>query len=338
MGDVRLVSFIADKEDLFASLISISAINHVGELSSKPVIIIATDVLEEFQKEHPETPLDKIYNKLGAELVVAFPKGYNWNLGFRPAVKNMVRNVQKGESMLYFSPRIIFFSLNVMENCGEQFWAASQSDNFWPKKELYGPTLEKMWSVVAELGGQELEGWLNLDAPKEYWRRFPAASPDLFYAPDPKKFEDIYSQINDQLIKAPPHSLAGQGHAPREAAITATMFQLNGKIVHPGWDENLLYYQDFYEMMLRLSDEQAEWMNETVFDDAVIRPVLKGNDEYKTIFYQDTLSKVRESLESAKRNFSSTQMQMLIGRRNLRKRIRNQIKRRKQKQNNPPSA
>lgn len=330
MDQIRLVSFISNREEIFASLISLGALKSLEYESKPPIILIDQKLVDSFERDFPDMKLANAFRKLNAQLNISFSKGYNWNLGFRPAAKRLVKLLDEGDKMLYFSPNLIFFNLEILEECKDQFWAAQQPDDYWPVKDLYGPKLEDIWTYVIALGGGNLKDWINEDEPEEYWRRFPAASPHLFYAPDPQGFVEGYSEINESLSSSPDEVFSGQGHLPQEAIISALVAKLDGHIFAPFWDLDVIYYQDFYELMLRINEDHLEWLAIDVLNDPPIRSFLKLVDEYKVIFYQNRVRKIRDSFDDIEKNFSNKRMQMLISRRKIRKKLRARLKREKE--------
>lgn len=325
MPDVQLASFVNSEEEVFASLLALKSLSILELGVNKPIMLMSRPMFEDFESKYPDLKLKPIYNKLGAKLEIAFSNGYNTNLGLRPAMSKVMK-LGKGGGLLYFSPRMVFLDGAILDHVGDEPWAARQPDSFWPEIELYGPNMTQIWSRVVSLGGGELGDWIDEDMPDEYWRRYPAASPTLFYAPDPSAFEQCYGEINDALAADLPKELEGQGHIPPEACLTATIVKLNGKIIEPLWDFSLQYYQDFYDLILRMNDHNWERFTHKVLETAPVRPVLKSVEEYKLIFYQNRVIRVRENLDDIESNFSILRMQELISKRKIRRNVKKRIK------------
>ncbi len=326
MKNVQLACFVSQEDELFAALMALSSLQSTKVEIKPPIVLVEQPLLDEFHSSFPDFKYKPLVKKLGGRLETAFAKGYNWNLGFRPALTQLQKRLEPEDRLLYFSPNIVFFDHQFLKKCGDKSWAARQPDDFWPVRELYGPTLTQIWDVVVGLGGGKIDEWMDIEFPDEYWRRYPTASPHFFYSTEPQKFVEAYSEINDVLISDLPKELQGQGHAPKEATMTAAIVKTGGEIVDVEWDIDLMYFQDFYDLILRMNDDQVEWFTEHVLDSRVSRQLFKSVDEYKVIFYQGRLARLRGNLDSVERNFSILRMQQLIERRKVRKQIRKRLK------------
>ena len=308
-------TFVSDEFELISVFFALRSLQLLEICETPPMVLVPKSLGEEAEQKYPKLKVKNMIRKLGGDYKEGFPKKYNKRNVFRAAYNNLARRADG--AMLYFAPTTIFMSDPLKYMAVHDIAVSRAPDDFWPKKELYGPTLAQMWGKVFEFAKVNPGKWIDASQPEEYWRRFPTVSNRMIYAKDPTAFGQLLEQSSKEMIEANIFEFAGQGRDLEEPTIAAVVMAQEGKILDVEWDIDAIAYDSFIQMMLRIRDEYAEKFTSEFLEFQGMKPLLKQTIDFKYLFYTGKIANQRSKLDEIEKNFGMERMNTLIERRNL---------------------
>lgn len=321
MGKLHYVTFVKDEFQLIAALFALRSLQRLEICSQPPMVFVPKALLEETEAKFPKFNVKNVIRKLGGDFKEAFSKGYNPRNSLRVTLSNIARKLDADE-MLYFAPNTIFFNNVAAQMTVADVTAARAQDNYWPQKELYGSSLESIWEKIIAFSGGKTEDWIDASIPKEYWRRYPTVSSQLIFARNPKDFSDGHMENSKALIEAKHPELEGQGRDLVVPTLAMSVIKSAGKIIDLNWDQDLVAYDNFIQLILRLRGKNAEIFKDEFLDQPVLRSLLKRMHDYRYYFYHNALVNVRDHFDETEAAFPAMRMDLLIERRKVDRKIK----------------
>lgn len=325
---VNFVTYISNEEEFFYTILSLRSFVMAEISEEKPLVLVPRGLIADFNDKYPTLDVEKAIKNSGGKPSLLFKDYASKKFGMRPMMSRIGRKFGD-KNFCYFAPKTFFHNKDFLELLKGPYTFFREADNFWPKIELYGPSLDEIWDSVVKFSGGSFAKWTVKGQPVNYWRRYPAASPRLFYAENAKEFCEKFDAYSRKFIEEIPAELEGLG-GPNQSFEEAIMagFAISEKAAAQEfpWDEAVSTYDDLYDFVLRLSDVQYTNLTADILPNSKIRPVLRKNTELHFVLFKPKLTRIRLGFSDQEKAFGILRMQALIERREIRESIITRVK------------
>ncbi|TMV08985.1 hypothetical protein FGK63_07645 [Ruegeria sediminis] len=176
--------------------------------------------------------------------------------------------------------------------------ASLRVEGTWPKPTLYGPGVDEIWHALFRRFELDFESSLDLDQPKDYWRRYLYFNAGYFFHACPRVFGQRFLEYAVAIRDEGLPELVGQNLDPwlDQVALPLVIHSFGGgrDALPPGLLDGSVscHYRLFPLLYARESDRVVEIL-ETVSAPNKIKKVLKTYDPLKKLVFQGKGAKVR---------------------------------------------
>lgn len=205
----------------------------------------------------------------------------------------------KGEPFVFFdSDTLITGDLNQVPFDFDCPSASLRCEGSWPQPTLYGPGYAGIWRALYERFGLDYESSLDLDQPREHWRRHLYFNAGYFYYRCPHQFGARFLEYALAIRDDPPVELTGQSFDPwlDQIALPLVIHSFGGgrRSLPTGYLDGATscHYRHLPLLYARESDAVVELLTQ-VSAPNWIKKVLKSYEPMKRMIYQGRGAKVR---------------------------------------------